>query len=112
MGLRLRSSYFRAMFSGAWAETHSIVTTNARDVAKDGSVVINVQWPHDQLARLLQFLHGGNFVEEFSDLRAAVDCAAFFGVPSLLMHAREWIVENLRIDTASRLWHQVEAEPL
>ncbi|CAE7500084.1 unnamed protein product, partial [Symbiodinium natans] len=46
------------------------------------------------------------------DLRVAVDCAAFFGVPSLLHHVREWIAANLKVATAPALWAFVESEPL
>ena len=30
------------------------------------------------------------------DLHMALDCASFFGVPSLLHHVREWIAGNLK----------------
>lgn len=34
------------------------------------------------------------------DLRTALECAAFFGVPSLLQHVREWIASNLKAAVA------------
>ncbi|CAK9035096.1 Hypothetical protein SCF082_LOCUS21134 [Durusdinium trenchii] len=64
------------------------------------------------MARLLEFIHGGTFVAKPEDLRIAVDCAAFFGVPSLLHHVREWIAGNLKVTTAPTLWRFVETEPL
>lgn len=98
--LQLRSEYFRAMFRGGWAESF----------AKFGSAV-TVYWPRDQLVRLVEFVHGGTFVAKPEDLRVAVDCAAFFGVPSLLHHVREWIAANLKVATAPLLWTFVESEP-
>jgi len=101
--LQVRSEYFGAMLSGAWAESCP---------TKDEKTVVTMYWPRDQMARLLEFIHGGTFVAKVEDLRTAVDCAAFFGVPSLLHHVREWIANNLKVSTAPTLWRFVETEPL
>lgn len=101
--LQVRSEYFRAMLSGAWAESCA---------TGDETTVVTVYWPKEQMARLLEFIHEGTFVAKPEDLRIAVDCAAFFGVPSLLHHVREWIAGNLKVTTAPTLWRFVETEPL
>eukprot|EP00434_Breviolum_minutum_P000809 symbB.v1.2.000711.t2/scaffold40.1/size395337/15 len=88
-----------------WAKSHGCPT-------KDEKTVVTMYWPRDQMARLLEFIHGGTFVAKVEDLRTAVDCAAFFGVPSLLHHVREWIANNLKVSTAPTLWRFVETEPL
>ncbi|CAJ1384923.1 unnamed protein product [Effrenium voratum] len=98
--LQLRSEYFNAMFSGPWAESRHA-----------GSTAVTVYWPREQMARLLEFLHGGSFVAKVEDLRVAMDCASFFGVPSLLHHVREWVAANLKVATAPALWKFVESEP-
>eukprot|EP00931_Biecheleriopsis_adriatica_P067797 TRINITY_DN41868_c0_g1_i1.p1 TRINITY_DN41868_c0_g1~~TRINITY_DN41868_c0_g1_i1.p1 ORF type:complete len:439 (+),score=95.45 TRINITY_DN41868_c0_g1_i1:47-1318(+) len=102
--LRHSSEYFQAMLCGAWAESCSAVGNEQR--------VVTVYWPRDQLARLLEFVHGGNFIAGPEDLKVAVDCAAYFGVPSLLHHVREWVASNLRVSTAPALWSFVDSEPL
>ncbi|CAL1131456.1 unnamed protein product [Cladocopium goreaui] len=79
---------------------------------RDEKTVVTMYWPRDQMARLLEFIHGGTFVAKAEDLRIAVDCASFFGVPSLLHHVREWIANNLKVSTAPTLWRFVETEPL
>jgi len=99
--LQLRCEYFRAMFGGGWAESRFA-----------SGAEVTVYWPRDQMERLLEFLHGGTFVVKPDDLRVAVDCAAFFGVPTLLHHVREWIAANLKVSTAPALWTFVEVEPL
>ncbi|CAJ1364218.1 unnamed protein product [Effrenium voratum] len=76
-----------------------------------GSTAVTVYWPREQMARLLEFLHGGSFVAKVEDLRVAMDCASFFGVPSLLHHVREWVAANLKVATAPALWKFVESEP-
>jgi len=101
--LRTRSDYFRAMLGGSWAES-AYVSSEPR--------IVTVYWPQDQMARLLNFLHGADFVVGPEDLRVAVDCASFFGVPSLLHHVREWIAANLQVSTAPLLWDFVDSEPL
>lgn len=100
--LRARSGYFRAMLSGNWAESCN---------READHVMVRVQWPQEQLARLLCFLHGGIFVRNISDLQTAVDCSTFFDVPSLLVHAADWVTDNLKIDNAPALWCFVHAEP-
>jgi len=101
--LRTRSDYFGAMLGGSWAES-ACVSEEPR--------VVTVYWPRDQMARLLHFLHGADFVVGPQDLRVALDCASFFGVPSLLHHVREWIASNLQVSTAPLLWDFVDSEPL
>lgn len=101
--LRCRSAYFGAMLSGAWAETA------AR--GPGGVVAAEVHWPREELAKLLRFLHGGTFVKQQEDLRTAVDCGNFFGVPALLTHANDWIAASLKPDSASELWRFLEDEP-
>jgi len=97
--LRQRSPYFGAMLGGDWAE------------GRNGGE-ITVHWPHDQMVRLLRFLHGAPFVRGQDDLHVALGCAKFFGVPALFAEVNEWISGNLSLRNAPALWNLVESEPL
>lgn len=101
--LRQRSGYFAAMLGGHWAESCA-----GSDEVGD----ITVHWPRRQLARLLRFVHGAPFVQAQEDLRAAVECAKFFSVPSLFAEVNEWIASHLTFENATGLWNFVESEPL
>ncbi|CAE8586085.1 unnamed protein product [Polarella glacialis] len=103
--LRLQSSYFDAMLSGGWAESSGSVGSF------DGRRVVHLQWPREQLARLLRFFHGDRFVRSSADLPLALECARFFGVPSLFASVNDWIAAHLKIENASALWNLVESEP-
>jgi hypothetical protein len=94
------------MLSGAWSESSSLSIG-----LRTERTVIDVHWPHEELSMVMRFLHGGNFVKSFEDVRMAVDCAKFFGVASLLSHVRDWIADHLEVDTAPSLWCFVDSEP-
>lgn len=102
--LRGRCSYFRAMLGGGWAES-------ALPRESGCTPVISVHWPHQQLAQLLRFVHGGVFVAGLADLAPAVACADFFGVPSLHAVANDWVASHLGLESLAELWNWVEEEP-
>lgn len=106
--LRSRSRYFNAMLSGTWAETAQV---EVGDRGGEPPVVVELHWPQESLARMVRFLHGGPFVADAGDLSAAVECGKFFGVPSLVAHASEWIASHLQPAIAPSLWCYVDAEP-
>lgn len=101
--LRARSTYFHAMLGGSWAESNSNGTESA---------VVKLHWPPQQIGKLLRFLHGAEFVSTERDLRGAIDCADFFGVPSLLASINDWISQRLHLNSATRLWRFIENEPV
>lgn len=101
--LRACSSYFNAMLGGAWSESN---TSDSGDM-----VQVKVCWPREQLARLLRFMHGACFVAGPGDLQAAAICSDFFGVPSLVAHAHDWMSTHLRVTNAASLWCFLESEP-
>lgn len=98
--LKARSEYFAAMLGGTWAESSR----------SNGEVVICVHWPHDQMKRLVRFLHGAPFIECDEDVASAVECAKFFGVPSLFASINDFIAERLQPSTAPMLWNLLEIE--
>jgi hypothetical protein len=106
--LRTRSSYFRAMLDGGWLESskHSIGQMDDFRLR-----AVDIHFPIAQFTKLLHFLHGGTFVTGIGDLTQAVECGSFFGVPSLLAHANEWIATNLKVANAPNLWVYVDSEP-
>lgn len=101
--IRGRSAYFGAMLGGAWAESSDL---------RVNRMAVKVRWPSGELAKLVKFLHGAEFVEGLDDLGAAVECAKFFGVPAVLSNVNEWIVEHLQVQTAPGLWCFLEGEPI
>lgn len=100
--LQARSSYFKAMLGGMWAESSGEC---------GGLGTVEIHWPQVQLAKLIRFLHGHSFVESSGDLPAAVGCSSFFGVPALVADANDWIATNLKLTNASMLWEFIDQEP-
>jgi len=103
--LKGRSAYFRAMLSGQWAES------SPRSLDTEDRTAVNIGWPRDQLKRLIRFLHGATFIQCADDLMAAVECAKFFEVPSLLVSVHAWIACNLSVSNCPSMWKFMEAEP-
>eukprot|EP00933_Yihiella_yeosuensis_P042660 TRINITY_DN37304_c0_g1_i1.p1 TRINITY_DN37304_c0_g1~~TRINITY_DN37304_c0_g1_i1.p1 ORF type:complete len:396 (-),score=57.18 TRINITY_DN37304_c0_g1_i1:316-1503(-) len=106
--LSSRSSYFRAMLSGSWAESR--ILDEKHELNRLEPVTIRIQWPRQQLHRLIRFIHGGCFVESQEDLPAAIECAKFFDVPCLVASVHEWISANLTKENASALWNLIDSE--
>lgn len=99
--LKVRSSYFRAMLDGPWLESSHGV---------GDQVVIEVRWTRNQLERVLRFIHGAPFVESAEDVPLALECAKYFGMPSLLAEICSWIVADVTVATASGLWRSLGEE--
>lgn len=105
--LAARSSFFRSLLVGPWAESRAHPSSSDRDSSPQ---VVQLQWPRAEVARLLRFFHGAGFIRSPKDFQVAMECGNYFGIPALTAHAHEWVADNLELSSASSLWTLIDGE--